>query len=122
MLLVVTRSKCAPGRLGDKYFTDLANNDQFYDDETTKTTTDSSDETENCTSDYDESYYDSHPIEVPLEQLQNYIQQLAEQDGTTKGRYVYTDKTGRNITVVYVAGPSALMSDDDSTHPQSTRG
>lgn len=48
--------------------------------------------------------------EIPLESLMAHIDQLAGQgNGTTKGQYVYTDKTGSSVTVVYVAGPSSSL-------------
>jgi hypothetical protein len=60
-------------------------------------------------SDKDEVTTDSTANEIPLESLMTHIDLLAEQDGIAKGQYVYTDKTGRPITVVYVAGPSSLF-------------
>lgn len=79
------------------------------DDELYKVT---SDETE----DHTWSYYEDDVVtdtttnkKIPLKSLVAHVDQLAGQgnNGTTKGQYVYTDKTGNSITVVYVAGPSS---------------
>lgn len=76
------------------------------DDELYKVT---SDETEDHTWSYyeDDDVADTTTNKIPLESLVAHIDQLAGNNGTTKGQYVYTDKTGNSITVVYVAGPSS---------------
>ncbi|XP_015364773.1 PREDICTED: uncharacterized protein LOC107162407 [Diuraphis noxia] len=103
--LVFARSRCTPGRLGtiDRFIPDFSVTDD--DDKLYKVT---SDETEDHTLSYyeDDDVTDTTTNKIPLESLAAHIDQLAGQ-GNTKGQFVYTDKTGNSITVVYVAGPSS---------------
>ncbi|XP_060839509.1 uncharacterized protein LOC132920829 [Rhopalosiphum padi] len=109
LFLVLTRSSCVPGRLGtiDQYlpeFTDT--DDQSY----TTTPTESDEKTDDYIWDYHaDDNTDATPNHIPLKKLVDHIELLAGQDGTTKGQYVYTDKAGRSVTIVYVAGLSSSL-------------
>jgi len=132
--LVLTRSRCAPGRLGtiDRFipiFTVTDDDDErheittdesedhtwsYYEDAVTDTTQD--DVTADTTQDgvtadtTQDDVTESTTNEIPLESLVAHIDQLAGQgNGTTKGQFVYMNKTGSSITVLYVAGPSSSL-------------
>ncbi|KAF0766253.1 Uncharacterized protein FWK35_00007565 [Aphis craccivora] len=109
LFLLLTRSSCAPGRLGtiDQYLPELAETD---DESYTTIPTESDEKTDDYTWDYRvDDIADATQNDVTLKNLVAHIERISGQDDTTKGHYVYTDKTGRSITIVYVAGPSSSL-------------
>ncbi|XP_026810996.1 uncharacterized protein LOC113552342 [Rhopalosiphum maidis] len=109
LFLVLTRSNCVPGRLGtiDRYLPEFTDTD---DQSFTTTPTESDEKTDDYIWDYHaDDNTDATPKDIPLKKLVDHIELLAGQDGTIKGQYVYTDKTGRSVTIVYVAGLSSSL-------------
>ncbi|XP_027837481.2 uncharacterized protein LOC114119936 isoform X2 [Aphis gossypii] len=107
--LLFTISSCAPGRLGtiDQYLPELTETD---DESYTTTPTESDEETDDYTWYYHaDNITDATQSDITLKNLVAYIERIAGQDDTTKGHYVYTDKAGRSVTIVYVAGPSSSL-------------
>ncbi|XP_025208987.1 uncharacterized protein LOC112604250 [Melanaphis sacchari] len=105
LFLVLTRTSCVPGRLGtiDRFLPDFTEtDDQSY----TTTPTESDDYILDYHADY---ITNATPNDITLKNLVAHIERLARQIGTTKGHYLYTDRAGRSVTIVYVAGPSSSL-------------
>jgi len=69
--------------------------------------------TEDTTWEYDDDdSTEATTTEIPLKSPEAHIDQLAEQDSTTEGQSVNTDKTGCSATVVDTAGPSSSLAAD----------